>query len=183
MPARLDAFGFGAICAIAARGTPEGRLRRFFGRTLFVSFAVLTVALVCVGALKGGSMQTLATALKYTVFASGSATLIWFAATSSSSHPLIRLLTSRPLRALGKFSYGLYVLHVPMIPILYVLMLRLMSALRCNATSELAAVVAFDAFGTVCSVTVAMMSWHLFEKHFLRLKGRFGYGVPSSNRS
>jgi peptidoglycan/LPS O-acetylase OafA/YrhL len=144
-------------------------------------FFVVTVVLAATvaGLLQVSTPPLLlaANALRYTAYAAGFACLIWLAATSRANSVIARLLTLRPLRTLGKYSYGIYVLHIPMIPILYVLLQRVFRACHWKNPSELATIITFDVVGTGCSVGAAMLSWHLFEKRFLKLKSRFSYGV------
>ena len=76
------------------------------------------------------------------------------------------------MRAAGKYSYGIYVFHPLWI-----------DALR--APGALAGLGSFAPAGrfvaiTTLSVASAWLSWHLYEKHFLRLKARFAYEAPEA---
>jgi peptidoglycan/LPS O-acetylase OafA/YrhL len=82
------------------------------------------------------------------------------------------------LRLLGKYSYGLYVLHVLVISILNV---PLRGAFLDVTHSKAVAVVAA---GLVCfgiSMAGAYASYQLYEKHFLQLKHRFDYARKTLN--
>jgi peptidoglycan/LPS O-acetylase OafA/YrhL len=79
------------------------------------------------------------------------------------------IASTRWLRFFGKYSYCLYVCHQPLINLLGqagfngdkltgILNSRIWAAVTVN-------IVAF-----VVAVCIALASWHLFEKHFLRLK-------------
>jgi len=101
-------------------------------------------------------------------------------AISPGRGPLRRLFESRPLRVLGKYSYGLYVLHVPLQP----LYLRLFPPARLGALgaglghtgSRLVGLLGFTALAAGVTLGLAMLSFHLFERPFLRLKRFFEYG-------
>ena len=75
------------------------------------------------------------------------------------------------LRFLGTYSYGLYIFHYPLIP----LFLRVfpVESLEERLGSSLVGTMAFLALCIGSTLAVALMSWHLWEKHFLKLKDRF----------
>jgi peptidoglycan/LPS O-acetylase OafA/YrhL len=66
-------------------------------------------------------------------------------------------LKLKPLRYLGKVSYGLYVFHIPVF-------LFVASALQ-NPLARLA-------FEFALTLGIASLSWHFFENPILRLKTR-----------
>lgn len=79
----------------------------------------------------------------------------------TEDHPLVGITRFRPLVEIGKVSYGIYLLH----------------SLTINGIERIVgesahAVVTF-ALAVVASVAVAQLSFHLFERPFLRLKGRY----------
>lgn len=79
-------------------------------------------------------------------------------------------LRLRPLRALGKYSYAMYIFHKPLhdwigIPLLEAQGLRHENSPYLTLAYML--VMALVCFG------MAVLSYHLFEKHFLKLKDRF----------
>ncbi len=71
-------------------------------------------------------------------------------------------LSQPALSAIGKYSYGMYVLHMTIIGLLTPLL---------RTTWPLAGF--FLTLGVITSA--AALSWHLFEQPFLRLKSRFHY--------
>lgn len=79
------------------------------------------------------------------------------------------------LRRFGKYSYAIYVFHVPLIPIIYVGLTRIGSQLRLPIDSLPFAVLSVGYFLITAAVCffVAWISWEVFEKHFLRLKRFF----------
>lgn len=78
-----------------------------------------------------------------------------------------RVMAWRPLRLLGKISYGVYVFHLP----INAAMIRLWRPewKRHGVLNPLL----FLAVSMAAAVTVATLSWLLYERHFLRLKERF----------
>lgn len=88
------------------------------------------------------------------------------------------------LRFFGKYSYGIYVFHLLLSHYtgvwashLLVRFLRLQQHLPAVLTnrwsSPLFQSLLYFAIITTISVAIAWLSWHLYEKHFLKLKDRF----------
>jgi peptidoglycan/LPS O-acetylase OafA/YrhL len=88
-----------------------------------------------------------------------------------------RLLRHPGLRRVGLYSYGLYVLHVPLHLIVGV---PLLARWGYGHPYPTGVAVAYVAAGTLVSYALAVASYHLFEIHFLRLKDRFPRAAPLS---
>lgn len=86
-----------------------------------------------------------------------------------------RVLASWPLRMLGKYSYALYVVHLPIVVVLMNMQIGFgRTALFGYVPTPGTASYLFDLVATIgLSFTVAIVSWHLIEQPFLRLKSRF----------
>jgi peptidoglycan/LPS O-acetylase OafA/YrhL len=84
-----------------------------------------------------------------------------------------RVLTVRPLLAIGKYSYAMYLLHIPLRDELRDIVGG--KVLPQIFGSQIPVQVALLAVGIVVPYFVAVASWHLFEKHFLALKRYFEY--------
>lgn len=80
-----------------------------------------------------------------------------------------RLLEWRPLRYLGKISYGMYVYHLAIIWLMTTIF-------NLNITKPFPPLLAFVTFGLVW--IVAALSFHLMEKPLMDLKDRF-FTVPN----
>jgi peptidoglycan/LPS O-acetylase OafA/YrhL len=81
-----------------------------------------------------------------------------------------RCLTTRPLRMMGKYSYGIYVFHGI---IAYGMQARSTSSAIAAAVGSTSLAMAIAAVvGTAFSVAVAAVSFEVFEKRFLVLKQR-----------
>jgi peptidoglycan/LPS O-acetylase OafA/YrhL len=114
--------------------------------------------------------------LSYTFLAIGFACLI---AWSLKAGSVCSWIFQRAwLRFLGKYSYGLYVLHVL---VLSVMGLTLREALLGFTHSKAVAVVGAGLASLGISVIAAYASYHLYEKHFLKLKHRFAYTRKTLN--
>src|SRR5262249_30081294 len=108
----------------------------------------------------------------------GAASLLILAVTSSRTGLLGRTFNAVPLRFLGKYSYGIYVFHGFVVVALRetIPMFRLMPHVGGNF---FAATAIHLLLGTAISVGVALLSWHLYEKQFLKLKRFFEYRAPT----
>jgi peptidoglycan/LPS O-acetylase OafA/YrhL len=82
-------------------------------------------------------------------------------------------LEARPLRLIGKYSYAMYVFHgLVIIGTMHVIECHLPRIAKLpGAPGEVMIILWVSAV----SYALAWLSWHLLEKHFLRLKKHFGY--------
>ena len=93
-----------------------------------------------------------------------------------------RFLESRTLRFFGKYSYGMYVLHLPIVVFFETIGFGV-STLPRVAGSDFVAALIFSAVAMATTSLAAYVSWHLFEKQFLRLKKYFPSGPPTKAAS
>lgn len=95
----------------------------------------------------------------------------WFAA----------FLRQRWLRTFGKYSYAIYLLHTPMIPVLVPWFFGSKPTVPLSAVANATGMIwtsslLFVAISSACFLAAAMVSWNLFERHFLALKRYFPSG-------
>lgn len=167
---RMDSLAFGAAMAAAIR-VPEWRDALVRQRTrLLLSGVALAIAGALVSHLYDAFDHVTLT-LGYLLLDVFFGMLILACAidnASSCGGVLQRLLATRALRSVGRYSYGMYVLHVPIgLAISY-------SAFQHFGS---AAPVLYTLLIVVLAYLAAALSFHLYEKHFLKLKDRF---VPTS---
>ena len=91
------------------------------------------------------------------------------------------ILRTRILRTIGKYSYAMYVFHYIYLPLEirwlpYALFLRLLR-IPCVALATYLCIAAAIAFAS------AFISYHLYEKHFLKLKRHFPETIKASDGS
>ncbi len=174
---RMDALAIGSFLALAARG-PGG-----IGALVPPARKVGLAGLVALGLLAGWrfglelydpAVQVVGYLLLDVVFGS----LLVLAVASPPSGLLSLALGARPLRWLGRYSYGLYVFNSIFILAAEgtALLPRLASWCGSATLGGLLYVVAASA----CTLGSAWLSWNLFERHFLKLKRFFPSGDPAS---
>jgi peptidoglycan/LPS O-acetylase OafA/YrhL len=100
-----------------------------------------------------------------------------------------RLFSSRFMTQCGKYSYALYMVHVPVAGVLFPFTMRALDRLVPVIGYELVFLI-FVLFSFVVSAMLAIASWYLFEKRILALKRYFSYaeadaepGVAAAPRS
>lgn len=110
---------------------------------------------------------------RYTVLALGFSCLIAWALRPRSVG--LWFFELAPLRFFGKYSYGIYVLHVIFLPFFdhY-----FRSHIFAITHSKLLAVVGSGLLSLIIGIVAAYLSYHLYEKKFLRMKRFFDYNLP-----
>ncbi len=173
-PSHADAFAAGALVALLGLGdrvTRPALLAALAGAAIAVSGAANLSALRAAGAdlplgTFGFPLASIANNLHlwgYTVLNLAAAALVAAAVAAHRRGGVLSALGWGPVAGLGKISYGIYVLHWPLL-VLFNASVRyrpmtLRGALMCAAWFALV-------------VAVAWLSWRFFEAPFLALKDR-----------
>ena len=169
---RMDSLAIGGMVALLLRGpTPRATLERWGWRMMLLTGVLLLAAMIHTGGLQhSGLIMNL---IGYTVLAAFFAGFLMWVVLLPEGSGVIRLASLRPLRALGRISYGLYVYHrLVRLPVAIVLPPQVVAA---KVGSPLLAAVLWFAVATAASIAVASLSWWAFELQFLRFKHRFPY--------
>jgi peptidoglycan/LPS O-acetylase OafA/YrhL len=175
MPCRIDALCLGALTALAARS--RGGLLVWWpaARAGIVVFGGATAMML----VPGASWANTVGVVRMTVVALFCTSVIIDAVASPPAALGRRLLETRVLRAFGKYSYGLYVIHQLMGP-------ALIATFPFAALQGFAAPAATLAFFVYCSavlIPIAWLSWTCLESPFLRLKSAFEYRLTAGARA
>jgi peptidoglycan/LPS O-acetylase OafA/YrhL len=171
-PARIDALAVGAYLALAARG-PGGlaSLSRVASRAAVLTGASLLATFV----VRRGfaAPDPVVSTLGHTLLAGFFGAVLVLALTGGRESAIARVFDSATLRFFGRYSYGLYVVHHP------ILFLRSgvvpLAIVPSVFGSQLLRQAVFLVVATGVSVGIALVSWHLYEKQFLKLKALFPY--------
>jgi len=176
-PCRMDALLVGALLAIW-RTDPEAwkRVRQFATATAFVSMAVLAIIAMRTGHFYSFVTNGNANGLRHTsdmALGLGCSMLaILFGAMvvrCTGQGNLFHVFNWWPLRRIGKYSYGIYMLHWWIVLLLRKLIGKIGGHLPSNGLVEIVCFILLLG----ASFGMAFVSFHLFEKHFLKLKRLF----------
>jgi peptidoglycan/LPS O-acetylase OafA/YrhL len=87
---------------------------------------------------------------------------------------------SRVLRFFGKYSYGMYVFQSLLIPVMAGVVTA--TGLAASLGSPLLGQLAYLLIMFAATTGMALLSWHAYEKHFLKLKSRFEARRPAATQ-
>ncbi len=191
-PARIDTLAVGALIALTARG-PSGlsSLARFAGPVALLCLTLLagdavwrfatslhnpggvnlfsadlpelrTVGYSIIAILFGAVLVLALEASRSRASAPASST-----ATGRPS-ALVRLFESPLLRSFGKYSYAMYLFHLPIRAVPRDLIFN--KHVPVIAGSQIPAQLLFTIVCIALTFAAAWLSWHLYEKHWLALK-------------
>ncbi len=184
-PCRLDGLAVGAFLAIGAR-TPRGLAPyRGLARVVVAATLPLVVAIPLIdewlhpyGASAGFGL--IFNVVGYSLLALLFGGLVAISVTSPRGSAIERVLSSRLMRTLGKYSYGLYLVNFPLRGLIRDRVFGPTEGARIPFRplfgSLLPAQALFYVVSAVASFGVAWLSFHLFETPFLRLKRFFPSG-------
>jgi peptidoglycan/LPS O-acetylase OafA/YrhL len=165
LPFRMDALLIGGALALLLRGGNADRWQRLCRPVLLV-FSALTLAIFVFSPVYDSPWLM---TVGYTCTALASAGLI--GVTLRAGSPAFKLFYRRPLRTLGKYSYGFYIYHAifnwAWISFLGFAVRHLHSLAAAGAIELSSAFLA--------TFLVSKLSYDLFEVKFLRLKRHFEY--------
>lgn len=176
-PSRMDGLAIGCIVALLIHGRYH-RLRELLPKARWLAIGCGIVILALIGwhrttGFRGGPGQ----AIGYTVIAVFYACVLMFALASTSGSLVYGFFTQGWLIVLGKFSYALYLFHMGIARLVRAYVYDL-DDFHMLFGSRLPGQVIFYVICFSLSLLAAFLSWHLLEKHFLKLKVYF----PSRKR-
>jgi peptidoglycan/LPS O-acetylase OafA/YrhL len=169
-PLRLDGLLIGAACAVIVRSSSLfSSLSRALPGIIVAWFALIAIIFIFTSWQQANRFVS---GIGFTILDLGFAAIILSCVSGRGSVTQIARLGW--LRMLGKYSYGLYVLHLmvlaPMLNTTHGLYGRLVHH---NVWTELAA----KPLAALAAVAAAAFSWHFFESPFLKFKRHFTYPV------
>jgi peptidoglycan/LPS O-acetylase OafA/YrhL len=175
---RWDGLAVGALVALLGRGTVRSRqMLRWSGPVAGVGTLALA-AMVWAEPYRshyGLAMQVVG----YPVLAFVFGALLVRVLAAPATAGLGRMMRRPSLRFMGRYSYGIYIVHAPLAGWLMsrgvspALLPRLWG-------SAIPGQIIFWVAATAVTVGVAVPVWHLWERPFLSLKRHFTYEAPAS---
>jgi peptidoglycan/LPS O-acetylase OafA/YrhL len=175
-PCRLDGLVTGAAIAIFARS--PGGIAQLVPKARVI--APLAALLLLATFISTGSLPPFGPAVTlygYTALAALFGSILVLSLTSPPSGILPRLLQNRGLLMLGKYSYGIYVFHYLLKPVTD----RFISQpwIESKVHSTILSIILYTIVAFPVMLIVPFISWHVYEKQFLKLKRYF----PTRNRA
>jgi peptidoglycan/LPS O-acetylase OafA/YrhL len=166
---RMDALAVGAgIAAATCQGLPS----RFSFARVTMAFAVLLI--IGAAVTKGFPRTTpVGQTLGYSVLAACCGLLLYGALIVKTGSAAAKLFESRFLRTFGKYSYGIYVVHVPM----HLLLGHpLLGGIVASPVQSVLISTCYTVVMSAAVLVAAMIVYHTIELPFLRLKRFFKPG-------
>jgi peptidoglycan/LPS O-acetylase OafA/YrhL len=161
-PCRMDALALGALGAAMVRGSAATVIARWRGSLLWIAgTAVLLAGLVSGRVARMGATMQLA---GYTIIALGFAG--WLLAAVVPGAPA-RAFAWGPLRRVGTYSYGMYVLHAPLHVYVGQPLLE-----QVTPTPGIRVTLIYVALASLATFAAAAVVHHAIERPFLALKAR-----------
>ena len=166
---RMDALALGAAAAAAVRiPALAARIRAARARLWGASTAAGLLGALLTHAYARATFA--GATVGYTFLAVAFAFAVLAAAQADAGPVAPSWLRAPALRALGKYSYGMYVFHKPLHDAIGKPLLR---RLAIDPSRSVSATCAYIACGLGVTFLAAVASYQLFERRFLNLKTRF----------
>jgi peptidoglycan/LPS O-acetylase OafA/YrhL len=172
-PCRSDSLSIGALLAIGVRETNGVARLLPIARRGAAVFGVLLIPAFFWPENHPADDRTIMLTVGYTLLAAFSACLLLLVLDPSPRNKLRQVLEHSAVRTLGKYSYCMYVAHMFVLAALEAAWpLR-----RAVAWSrfEPAGMLLFFATYIAATLAIAIVSWKVFETHFIKAKRLFQY--------
>jgi peptidoglycan/LPS O-acetylase OafA/YrhL len=166
----MDALAVGALVAII----PTADVHRFARYALPVAAAAAVPFAVMSIVMRGTHPTDLPIqTVGFTIVAVFFGAVILHVRASEESSLTYRVLSFGPLTFLGTYSYAMYVVHIQFIVIANRLLVDTDTQLGTVYGSELPLRLLYVAVLFAITSAAGLLSWNLYERHFLKLKDRF----------
>jgi peptidoglycan/LPS O-acetylase OafA/YrhL len=176
MPARMDALAVGALVALAARNRDDLAAALRWMRPVVAVAAVVLIALAIARTGLHPDDAWVET-IGFTALAGLFGAAVLYAVTCAPGSKTSRALSHPALTWMGKYSYGIYIIHLPVV-LLLAWGVDWEGGFSTFGGLQLPSVVLFSLVAGAVSMAFAWLSWNLFESRFLKLKDRFVYSAP-----
>jgi peptidoglycan/LPS O-acetylase OafA/YrhL len=166
-PCRLDTLAIGALIALLVR--ERGGIGALAPRARTAFWGSLIALPICFGfhVVNDAAAQSISYSLLALFFGS----LLVMTISAPGDSRISRIFSSRVMRFLGKYSYGLYVIHALAVPAFNKYFgVGLLSG---SFGGRYAAAIVYLVLSCALSCGAAVLSWNLLEQPFLRLKRVF----------
>ncbi len=170
-PARMEGLAFGGLAAVVIRGLDMELLRGLAIKVMRVSVVLLVIVFLYFDGLDWALKEVQLMSLP--LFALMFTSILVVTLTSNEHSLVLKILNNRMLMAFGKYSYAMYLFHLPLRALVRDEFYGPTNFITI-AGSKLPGQMLFYLIGIGITFLAAWLSWHTYEKHFLRLKRSFG---------
>ena len=170
LPFRVDSLLAGAMLALLLRGSRSDAVQR----SCKWAFLVGSAGAIGIFSLSGSLRDLLYSGFAFSFTALASAGLI--GCTLRAGSTAYKVFDWKPLRTLGKYSYGFYIYHLLFAKLWIALLVLLGTRLHSLAAAGAIAL----PLNFVTTFLVAKVSYDFYEKRFLRYKVHFEYDTELS---
>ncbi len=168
-PTRLDGISWGGLIALAVRD--DGWLYPFLRRIIKPAGCIAAVAVLAPLVLgKWDYMGVPELGFGYSAVAALFAAMLW--AAYHQRGILRRIFEMKWLRFFGVYSYSIYLFHLPIRAVVRDTVFG-DPQFRALSSSAIPGQLIFYIVATLAVIPVSLLSWHLLEQPFLRLKKKF----------
>lgn len=174
---RVDSLALGALLSLVMRH-PEGLGLSAFPWMRWAPLLALPIVVAAIALPVGPAFKTVVRTGGYTAVGILYTLLVYRVVTAKPGSLLNRVFSNRMLLTYGKYSYAIYLVHSPLDAILRRTVLK--TPFPQVAGSDFPMQLLFYAVALVLSLGLALVSWNVFEKHFLKLKDFFPYSPPAT---
>jgi peptidoglycan/LPS O-acetylase OafA/YrhL len=172
-PARMDSLAVGGLLALMGR-SPDGLSKLSHWSWPAAAAAAALIAVIFVRKRGLSQENPYVQIIGYTLLAVLFGAILSIAITSPRASFPAKLFAHPALMFFGRYSYALYIFHHPLILAVGYRDFRVAN-LPALLGSQLPGQVLYTIIVGGASVVLALLSWHLYESRFLRLKARFPY--------
>ncbi len=169
-PCRMDSLLIGSWVGLAARGPAQQWLAKF-ARPVFLACGLLYLLFSLPGIFSSMHSGNFVPNAAYSIVAMGFASLLAMALNPYSI--TARLCRLQAMRWLGRYSYGICVIHLALLHLVNGAMVRMHPA-----TGLLRREFAISLMSISLSLCLAWISYTFYEVRFLKLKRHFSYARP-----
>jgi peptidoglycan/LPS O-acetylase OafA/YrhL len=165
---RLDSLVLGGAVAVLMTASNRHLLRRWSWAALGACGAALAAIAIWRGSFEGEDGAVVAYGISFLAIFFAAALFLIISRPGGES---ARGRVNRVLSGFGRYAYGMYVFHQPLATA--VLRLKGTRSMPLFYGSQIPFQILFVVLFSGCTLLVAMLSFHLMEKQFLRLKSFF----------
>ena len=177
---RMDSLGVGALCALLVRADlSASNLLRVARLATIIS----ALGLLCILSRRGGANANnpVMQSIGYSLLAFFFGGILLLSLDPSNGNVLSWLLRCPVLVVFGFYSYAIYVFHYPLIPVFD--RWFPVHGLSADFHSKVLGLEVHVLCSIFASLLIGILSWNLYEKHFLKLKKYFVLSTKSTASS